>query len=179
MAQNSIHIFSPSFCKSGVWVQPHWVVYSGLHPCVRVSVGAVVSTEAKLGGIEFQAPAGCWQNTSFDCQTEMTYLLSCWLSAGGSSQIVGTACSFLLSGFSSAIPQHGGLLPSSWRGSFSLQLVRQSYSHGSDTPSPLPYNLIKGAASHHFCHIVFWLEGHRSPPQHTHMDSHGVGITQG
>lgn len=77
--------FLPIRSLGTTWLGPH-------------SAGALVLSEAQLAKIDFHAPTGCWQN--FLSAVVLRCLLSCWLSAGGCSQILGTAHSSLLPGFS-------------------------------------------------------------------------------
>ena len=86
--------------------------------------------EAQPGQVDFPAPSGFGRIRL--STVGLGYLLSCWLSAGGWSQVLGTTCSCLLPSLlpcyiplMEALSQHGSFLQSQ-QGSFS-SLLRQFY----------------------------------------------------
>lgn len=125
--------------------------------CRCLSAGAAESRcvsagEAQPGKTDFPAPLGFGRIRL--STVGLGYLLSCWLSAGGWSQVLQTTCSCLLPCYISlteAFSQHGSLLQSQ-QGSFS-SLLRQFYNlvfrgtphlpvQGSSIPSLLLYSFV-------------------------------------
>ena len=71
-ASSSTQVFSHSFCGSGVWARPGWVLGSGSQRLQsRCQMGCVFICRTNWGGICFLAPSDCQQNSFLHgCRTE-------------------------------------------------------------------------------------------------------------